>query len=184
MTRMRSSPFVARSLVVTSVVALLAAAACGAADSGSDGAADQATYGAAGAGGVGAAGAAGTSAASKQATATIGPQGGVVEVAGATLTFAPGALPTMTSITLTATDEAAPDGFVALSKVFQCEPSGLDFPEGVTMRLTFQPDGMPVSVLWSSASNPSFVDVGGVVEGAQITAPIKHFSKGFAGRKL
>ena len=56
MTPMRSSPFVARSVVVTSLVALLGAAACSAADSGSDGAADQASYGAAGAGAAAVAG--------------------------------------------------------------------------------------------------------------------------------
>lgn len=162
------------AVTAAATVALGALAACAASDSGADSTTDASYGGSGGAGGAGPA--------AKQATTNVGPMGGVVAVDGATLTFAPGALPTMTSITLTATDEAPPSGYVALSKIYRCEPSGLSFPEGVTMTIDFAPDGGAATMLWSSASNPSFTDVGGVASGSRMTATIKHFSSGFVGR--
>jgi hypothetical protein len=117
-------------------------------------------------------------------TKTIGPEGGTIVVDGATMTFPPGAVTTPTSITIAATTEAAPDGFVALSPVFRCEPSGTSFPVKVTMAMTFSGDPARATIFWSSAATPEFTDVGGSVSGSVMTTEVAHFSRGFVGRKL
>src|SRR5262249_9366981 len=58
-------------------------------------------------------------------TQTIGPEGGKIELDGATVTFPAGAIASATSITIAATDEAAPSGYKALSRIYKCEPTGL-----------------------------------------------------------
>ena len=114
-------------------------------------------------------------------TKSIGPEGGVIELSGATVTFPEGALDTTESVTITATDEAPPEGMVALSRVYQCEPSGLDFDPKVVMAMEFEADGITPSMFWSSGADPAFQDVGGTVDGAVMSAGVAHFSKGFVG---
>lgn len=130
------------------------------------------------------AGAGGSGAATPQSKVTkmVGPDGGVIDVGGATVTFAKGSLSTMTEITIEATDEAPPDGFVALSKVFACGPSGTDFAVPVTMTMPFTDDGKGATMFWSSGADPSFKEVGGALEAGRMKAEVKHFSKGFVGR--
>lgn len=117
-------------------------------------------------------------------TKAIGPEGGEVIVGGATVTFPRGAVDTQRSVTITATDAAAPPGYVALSRVFKCEPSGLEFSQPVTMRMPFTDDGKPKTMFWSSGADPAFKDLGGTVEAGAMIATVKHFSSGFVGRKL
>ncbi|MCA9591555.1 MAG: hypothetical protein KC657_39940 [Myxococcales bacterium] len=121
-------------------------------------------------------------AAPKSATQTIGPEGGVINVEGAEVTFPKGAVKAAVAITIEATDEAPPAGFEALSKVIRCEPSGTSFDVPVTMRMTFTPDGKAATMFWSSPEQPAFTDVGGAIDGAKMSAPVKHFSRGFVGR--
>ena len=116
-------------------------------------------------------------------TKSIGPEGGSIVVGGATVTFPAGALTEKKEITIAATDRGAPEGFVKLSRVFECKPSGTSFGQKVTMKMPFVDDGKgPVKVFWSTAESPAFKDVGGTVEGGFITAQVEHFSEGFAGR--
>jgi hypothetical protein len=113
----------------------------------------------------------------------IGPEGGTIEVDGAHVTFPPGAVSEAKAITIASTT-AIPDGFVAVSKVFTCEPSGTDFAQPVSMTMPFVDDGKgPITMFWSTGSDPTFKDIGGKAEGAVMTATILHFSKGFLGRK-
>lgn len=118
-------------------------------------------------------------------TATIGPEGGEIVVDGATVTFPAGALTEPTQITIAASDAAAPAEFVALSKVFECSPSGTDFAMPVTMRMPFSDDGAgSVTMFWSTGADPSFKDIGGRSEdGKTMVATVRHFSSGFVGRK-
>jgi hypothetical protein len=160
-----------RSLAVLSCALLFACS------SGSDG--GTTSDGAAGA--AGAAGGAGA-AASDSVTQMVGAEGGVIQVGGATVTFPAGAVPTATSITISALDDAPPDGFVALSKVFRCAPAGLDFSKPVTMAMPFTPDGGAATLFWSTGSDPAFKDIGGVPQGNTMTTTIQHFSSGFVGR--
>jgi len=167
-----------RVFAFASVLALICHLPACSSDDSSGGSA--AAAGAGGSAGAGAGGSAGSGPSSVKQT--VGPDGGVITVGGATVTFPAGALAAATEITITATDEAAPDGFVALSKVFKCEPSPLDFPMPVTMAMPFSPDGQPATVFWSSGADPAFKDVGGTATGAIMTAGVKHFSRGFVGR--
>jgi hypothetical protein len=114
-------------------------------------------------------------------TQTIDEGGGTITLAGATVIFPTGALDAAESITITATEEAAPEGFVALSRVYRCEPSGLDFDPSVVMAMEFEADGITPSMFWSSGEDPAFQDVGGVVEASVLSAPVAHFSRGFVG---
>jgi ZU5 domain-containing protein len=116
-------------------------------------------------------------------TEFIGPEGGKIEIAGATITFPKGALSERKEITITATADPPPAGFVALSRIFECGPTGTDFAQGVTMQMPFTPDGKPATMFWSAGGDPTFNDVGGRVEGGTMIAEVKHFSKGFAGYK-
>lgn len=116
-------------------------------------------------------------------TKPIGPEGGTIEVGGAVVTFPKGALATTTTITIAAQDGAAvPAGFVALSKLFKCEPSGTDFAQPVEMRMPFTDDGKGAALFWSTGADPTFKDLGGRIEGATMVATVQHFSSGFVGR--
>lgn len=116
-------------------------------------------------------------------TQTIGPEGGVIDVAGATVTFPKGALTENKAITIRASD-AAPEGFVLASRVFECEPSGTSFAEPVTMTMPFTDDRAgALTMFWSSGGDPTFKDIGGAPAGGRMSATVKHFSSGFVGRK-
>ena len=116
-------------------------------------------------------------------TKSIGPEGGTIEVGGAVVTFPKGALAASTTITIAAQDGAAvPAGFVALSKLFKCAPSGTDFAQPVEMRMPFVDDGQGGTLFWSTGADPTFKDLGGRIEGTTMVATVQHFSSGFVGR--
>jgi hypothetical protein len=117
-------------------------------------------------------------------TQTIGPDGGTINVGGATVTFPQGALVLARDITITRGKANPPAGYTALSPVFQCQPSGIDFAAPVTMAMPFTDDGKgPATMFWSSGSQPAFADVGGTAANGIMTANVQHFSSGFVGRK-
>jgi hypothetical protein len=125
----------------------------------------------------------GASSSSTTATQMVGPEGGTIEVDGAKVTFPPGALAEAKAITISSTT-SVPDGFVALSKVFRCEPSGTEFAQPVVMTMPFVDDGKgPFTMFWSTGEDPTFKDIGGTAEGRVMTATVKHFSSGFLGRR-
>jgi hypothetical protein len=124
-----------------------------------------------------------SSTSSTSVTQTIGPEGGTIVVDGATVTFPKGALAEAKSITIKS-GGAVPDGFVAVSKVFECGPTGTDFAQPVTMQMPFEDDGKGgLTMFWSSGADPSFKDIGGKPDGKTMTATVMHFSSGFVGRK-
>src|SRR5262249_57255227 len=96
------------------------------------------------AGGCGS-GSAGWPAAPAQVTKSIGPEGGQIQVDGATVTFAANAVASAQNITITASSDPAPDGYVAVSKVYKCDPSGLNFTAQVTMAMHFTADNSQVT---------------------------------------
>jgi len=117
-------------------------------------------------------------------TQTIGAAGGTIEVEGAVVRFPAGALAADKVITISASSAGPPEGYVALSKVFTCGPSGTDFAEPVSMTMPFVDDGNgAVTMFWSSGADPAFKDVGGVIEGTRVVTTVRHFSSGFVGRK-
>ena len=119
----------------------------------------------------------------RSVTQPIGAEGGTIKVDGATVTFAKGALAESKSITIASTDKV-PDGFIALSKVFECGPTGTSFAADVTMEMPFTDDGKgPVTMFWSAGGDPTFKDIGGTPSGNVMKATVKHFSSGFVGRK-
>src|SRR5215471_21642414 len=119
-----------------------------------------------------------------QVTKSIGPEGGQIQVDGATVTFAANAVASAQSITIAASSDPPPDGFVALSKVYKCDPSGLNFAAQVTMAMQFTADNSPVTMFWSSGADPTFKELTNVsTSGNVMTATIQHFSSGFIGRK-
>jgi hypothetical protein len=122
-----------------------------------------------------------SSSAVSSATQTIGPEGGVINVDGATVTFPKGAVTAPLGVTISTTD-TVPAGYVALSKVFKCEPSGTNFSQPVTMQMPFTDDGKGGTMFWSSGSDPAFKDLGGQAQNGTMTATVMHFSSGFVGR--
>jgi hypothetical protein len=130
--------------------------------------------------------ASGTDAGSDSVTQTVGPEGGTLNVGGATATIPKDALTTSVVITITsapATSANVPDGYVALSSFYTCGPSGTEFAQPVTMQMPFTPDGQPATMFWTSGSDPTFKDLGGTPQGTTMVATIRHFSAGFVGRK-
>lgn len=123
-----------------------------------------------------------SNATSSAVTQTIGPEGGSIVVGGATVTFPKDALLAPKSITISATD-AAPEGYVLLSRVFECGPSGTVFAQPVTMQMPFTDDGKAGTLFWSEGTSSEFKDLGGRVEGNTVIANVTHFSSGFVGRK-
>lgn len=118
------------------------------------------------------------------ATKPIGPEGGTIEVSGAVVTFPKGSVAKETMITISVDDATqVPEGFVALSKLFKCEPSGTAFAQPVEMRMPFTDDGQGGTLFWSSGADPAFKDLGGRKEGTTMIATVMHFSSGFVGRK-
>jgi hypothetical protein len=97
---------------------------------------------------------------------SIGPDGGTIEVGGAVVTFPKGSVAKDTMITISVEDATkVPAGFVALSKLFRCEPSGTEFAQPVEMRMPFTDDGKGGTLFWSTGSDPTFKDLGGRTEG-------------------
>ena len=115
-------------------------------------------------------------------TQTIGPEGGAIVVGGATVTFPKGAVSAPLSITISAT-ETSPEGYVLLSHVFECGPSGSEFAMPVTMQMPFTDDGKGGTLFWSERGEATFKDLGGRIEGNTVIASVSHFSSGFVGRK-
>jgi hypothetical protein len=115
-------------------------------------------------------------------TQPIGPTGGTINVAGATVTFPAGAVAADTKITISVDPAGVPAGYVALSKLFKCEPSGTEFAKPVEMRMPFTDDGKGGTLFWSSGADPTFKDLGGRIEGTTMVATVQHFSSGFVGR--
>jgi hypothetical protein len=124
-----------------------------------------------------------TTTTTESATKTVGPEGGVLEVGGTTLTIPPSALAGATAITVSVGELTAPGEFVALSKVVKCEPTGTTFAVPATMRIPFQDDGLARTVFWSSQGDPTFKDIGGTAGNLAMTAEVRHFSAGFVGRR-
>src|SRR4051812_40465576 len=117
------------------------------------------------------------------ATQTIGPEGGTIEVGGAKVVFPAGAVAASKVITISTT-ENVPEGFVAVSKIFRCEPSGTEFASPVSMTMPFTDDDKgALTMFWSAGEDPTFKDIGGKADGALMTTTIRHFSSGFVGRK-
>jgi hypothetical protein len=115
------------------------------------------------------------------ASVAIGPDGGTVAVVGATLTFPAGVVMTPTTITLTRTTDGAPPGFAALSPIYRCDPSGMNFSPPATMSMDFTPDGTTPVMVWSALNDPTFKPIGGTALGTRLTADVAHFSSGFVG---
>lgn len=113
----------------------------------------------------------------------IGPEGGNIDVGGAVVTFPKGAVTAKTQVTISVVEGGVPEGFIALSKVFRCEPSGTSFAQPVEMKMPFKDDGKGGTLFWSSGADPAFKDLGGRVEGATMVATVMHFSSGFVGRR-
>jgi hypothetical protein len=116
-------------------------------------------------------------------TVPVGPEGNTIQVDGATVTIPKGALSTTVSITITSSDDGAPAGFTAISKIFKCEPSGTSFAVPVTMTMPFKDDGLPSTMFWSTGADPTFKDLGGTPTNGTMTATVMHFSSGFVGRR-
>ena len=149
-----------RSLILGSIVSLLLAAACGGGD-------DDGVGGGADGGST---------------TSTVGPEGGSVAIAGAELVIPAGALDAEVAITIEATAEEIPGGFVGSSPVFRFEPDGLVFAEPVAATIEFAGDGGGLDLIWSTEAGDGYEAMGATTDGQMMVGAITHFSQGFVGR--
>jgi hypothetical protein len=109
--------------------------------------------------------------------------GGTVKLAddSVKLDVPPGAVPANTTIKMTTTDAAAPQGITAASPILQFEPDGIVFAKPITVTFTFKNATKPI-VYWSNHSG-GYDLIPGTVSGSTISAPVTHFSMGFVGEE-
>ncbi|MDP3214904.1 MAG: FG-GAP-like repeat-containing protein, partial [Deltaproteobacteria bacterium] len=116
------------------------------------------------------------------ASQLVGPSGGVIFVAGLTLTIPPGAVAAPVAITVTRTDLPAPAGYVGYSPVWRFAPEGLTFARPVTVDLTFNGDAARAGLYWSSAGG--YERLTASIAGDRVVGSTSHFSLGFVGDLL
>ncbi|MDQ3036129.1 MAG: hypothetical protein M3Y87_27255 [Myxococcota bacterium] len=114
-------------------------------------------------------------------SATIDRAGGELALAGVVLRIPEGALPSATTITITATDATPPSWLSASSPVLRFEPEGLSFDAPIELRIPFTGDAESVSVFWSAREGGAFVPRSTRVEGGIAIAESTHFSQAFVG---
>jgi hypothetical protein len=119
------------------------------------------------------------------ATKNVGAGGDKLAVAGATLTIPQGTFAGPVDVTVsTTTGEGGPVGYMMLSSIFHCDPSATTLFKPVTLTIPYRNDGLAVTVFWSGAANPDYVDLGGTANpDGTVTTTLSHFGQGFVGRK-
>lgn len=109
----------------------------------------------------------------------IGPEGGVVSVAGGpSLTIPPGALSTLVEIGIVRSGASPP--FAAISAVYAFNPAGTTFAQPAVVSFPL-PDGTAQAALnWSTGATPTqFESIPAVVEGKAAAAPVTHLGVGY-----
>jgi hypothetical protein len=136
------------------------------------------------AGAIAGCGGGGTTTAKQTAQGAVTPEaGGTVKLAddSVKLDVPPGAVPANTTIKMTTTDAAAPQGITAVSPVLQFEPDGIVFDKPITVTFTFKNATKPV-VYWSNHTG-GYDLIAGTISGSTISASVTHFSMGFVGEE-
>jgi hypothetical protein len=111
---------------------------------------------------------------------TIGPSGGSVQGSGVTLHIPEGAVKDPVTITVAAADSTtAPDGYVALSPIYQFSPDGLVFEKPAVVEIELVGDATGSTIVWSSGT--SVEDLPSTTGAGVMTASVMHFSRGFIG---
>ncbi len=116
---------------------------------------------------------------STHASDTIGPTGGRVTAAGATLTIPPGALTAAVHITITATNTPVA-GYALSSPLYQFAPAGLPFAKAVGLTVDVTPAAAAAVLYWSNATG-GYDALPTTHSGNTAQGTISHFSSGFAG---
>ena len=112
---------------------------------------------------------------------TVGPEGATVRLGDLRVQVPPGALGAPTAIRVTATNEPAPAGYRAFSRVYRFEPEGTTFAQPVTVTLPFTGDARLATVFWSRSPSEGggYERLGGVPSGGTVSVTVTHFSTGF-----
>jgi hypothetical protein len=112
---------------------------------------------------------------------SIGPDGGVVSMAGGpSLVIPPGAVTSKIPITVDLSSRAAPAA--ALSSVYAFGPSGTVFAMPVSVSIPVTAGTTSGSIYWTKAGQAgSYDSLPATVSGGKATAQVLHFSEGFAG---
>ncbi|MFO0624139.1 MAG: FG-GAP-like repeat-containing protein [Polyangiales bacterium] len=111
---------------------------------------------------------------------TVGPAGGTVSCAGASVAVPANALASPVPLQIVPTGMPAPAGYAAYSPVFRFEPAGTTFALPVRVSLPFTGDAARATLFWSRpASDTGHARIGGLASGGVVTASVSHFSTGF-----
>ncbi|MCC7108985.1 MAG: hypothetical protein IT382_06845 [Deltaproteobacteria bacterium] len=111
--------------------------------------------------------------------ATVGPEGGRIELGGLRLEIGGGALQGAEEITLQVEDGELPGEGPGYSHLYRFGPEGLAFEAPVKVTLPFSGAPALAAVFWSSEANPDvFKRVEAVFDGAYATVEVSHFSRG------
>lgn len=112
------------------------------------------------------------------ASGAIGPSGGTVHFDDVTLQVPEGALDRDVVIRMVRTEESAPSPYVARTAVYRFEPEGLVFLRPTTVRFAVNADAGNLAVLWTHASDGTFVELASVTDDGVVSAKVEHFSRG------
>lgn len=120
------------------------------------------------------------------AAATIGADGGTIEIMGLVLSIPAGALSEDKLVTVTRTSQPAPTDVAkaAYTPLYRFDPEGLvfDLPVSVAFSLSKEFLSKPLTVFWSKHEEPNaYEDVSGTLGKEAIVAQVTHFSTGFVG---
>lgn len=120
------------------------------------------------------------------ASATIGAEGGTIEVLGLALSVPAGALSEDKLLTVTRTSQGAPEGASkgGYTMLYRFDPEGLVFDLPVSVSFSLSPAFLskPLAVFWSELGDEnSFENIGGTKGKDAIVAETSHFSQAFVG---
>ncbi len=117
-----------------------------------------------------------------RAARIIGPTGGSVALGPVVLRVPAGALDQPIQLAITRTDERAPGGFLAYSAIYLFEPAGTRFAASASVSIDVSQWALEGQLFWSE-DGVSYAALPGVATGdGLVSAPIRHFSRGFGGR--
>lgn len=111
----------------------------------------------------------------------VGHEGGSLSLAGVSLTIPPGALDRVTAIGIRESKEPVPGEYEAYSRLYSFDPSGLTFARPVSVAFRFAGDPARAALFWADRASGPYERLSSAVSGDQISAPVVHFSVGFAG---
>jgi hypothetical protein len=113
------------------------------------------------------------------ASATIGAEGGRIDLDGASLVVPAGALDAPASIRLTQTDEDPPGEFTTVTPVYALSPAGLALKAPATLTIPLVDEAADPVLVLATADETGWTVVGGSASDGAVAAAIPRLGRAF-----